>query len=230
MQSIVKREKCMRILVVSDIHGNRTRTRNLYNLYRRNKFDIVLINGDITQFQGLDAAEEILSILSRLGRKAYFVPGNCDPPKLLKTRELAGAINIHGKIEELDLDFRKIYIVGLGGSTTTPFHTWIEFEEEEYKKILPEPKKPFIFMAHNPPYNTKIDKTWRRVNAGSKVIRGYIEKYEPILGIHGHIHEAYGEDRIGNTIIFNPGPLQAGHYAIVEVDEEISLKIKLSKI
>ena len=220
----------MKILVVSDIHGNRTRTRKLYNLYKEDKFDIILINGDITQFQGIDAAEEILSILTRLGKKAYFVPGNCDPPKLLTFNELAGATNIHGKIVELNINLKTIYIVGLGGSIVTPFHTWIEFEEEEYKKILPEPKKPFILMAHNPPYNTKIDRTWRRVNAGSKVIREYIEKFEPILGIHGHIHEARGEDRIGNSVIFNPGALQAGYYAIVKIEKELSLHIEFNKV
>lgn len=220
----------MLFLVVSDIHGNRRRTRTLYEKYKGYKFDYVLINGDITQFQGIDAAEEILSILSRLGNKTYYVPGNCDPPKLLTIEEIAGVKNIHGKLFELDINSKKLYIVGLGGSIKTPFHTWIEFGEEEYEKILPQPKKPFILMAHNPPYNTKIDRTWRGINAGSKVIRKYIEDNNPILGIHGHIHEAVGKDMIEDTIIINPGPLQSGNYVILDIDDKFSINIEFNKV
>jgi len=38
----------------------------------------------------------------------------------------------------------------------------------------------------------------------------------PILSIHGHIHEARGIDKIRNTTILNSGPLRNGYYAVIE--------------
>jgi Icc-related predicted phosphoesterase len=41
----------------------------------------------------------------------------------------------------------------------------------------------------------------------------------------GHIHEARGEDRIGRSQIVNPGPVSAGHYAMVEIGEQASVRL-----
>lgn len=43
------------------------------------------------------------------------------------------------------------------------------------------------------------------VPVGSKSVRKGVETYQPLLGLHGHIHEAKGFSRIGRTICFNPG-------------------------
>jgi len=216
----------MRILTVTDIHGNRRRTRLLFNKLH-GEVDIVVVNGDITQFQGLDVAEEILSILSRIGRESYFIPGNCDPVKLLRVDRLGGAVNIHGKKVEIG---NNLELIGLGGSTITPFNTWIEFKDDEYMNILPEPSSQFILASHDPPYNTKIDRTWRGEHVGSRSVREFILEYKPILGLHGHIHEARGRDRLGETIVINPGPLYGGYYSIIEVSSREVTKIDFNKI
>ena len=77
-----------------------------------------------------------------------------------------------------------------------------------------------ICNFHVPPYGTnidlapKLDKNLRPVysfgevemeSVGSKSIRKFMEKYQPLIGLHGHIHESPGYDKIGKTIIFNPG-------------------------
>ena len=77
-----------------------------------------------------------------------------------------------------------------------------------------------IFNLHCPPYDTGIDtapeldkdlkpKTRSgqssEIPAGSKAVRQTIEKYQPLLGLHGHIHESRGEARIGRTVCLNPG-------------------------
>lgn len=77
-----------------------------------------------------------------------------------------------------------------------------------------------IFNFHVPPYDSgldtcpKLDKNLKPVYAGSEVImmaagsksvRGVIEKYQPVLGLHGHIHEARGFVKIGRTLCLNPG-------------------------
>ena len=41
-------------------------------------------------------------------------------------------------------------------------------------------------------------------------MRRVIEKYQPLLGVHGHIHESGGDRRIGDTVCINPGS-EANH-------------------
>jgi Icc-related predicted phosphoesterase len=43
------------------------------------------------------------------------------------------------------------------------------------------------------------------VPVGSKAVRKMIEKYQPFLGLHGHIHESSGSMKIGKTYCVNPG-------------------------
>ncbi len=77
-----------------------------------------------------------------------------------------------------------------------------------------------ICNFHAPPYNTGLD-TAPKINpdlsvkvglggiefsaVGSKSVRNIIEKYKPLLGLHGHIHESPGFRRIGRTLCVNPG-------------------------
>jgi Icc-related predicted phosphoesterase len=36
-------------------------------------------------------------------------------------------------------------------------------------------------------------------------VREAIESFQPMLGLHGHIHESKGATRIGSTLSLNPG-------------------------
>jgi Icc-related predicted phosphoesterase len=42
-------------------------------------------------------------------------------------------------------------------------------------------------------------------NVGSTAVRAMIEKYQPLVAVHGHIHESAGKDKIKNSLCFNPG-------------------------
>lgn len=67
-----------------------------------------------------------------------------------------------------------------------------------------------IYLMHSPPYGTRLDLIQGGGNAGSRSIRSFIEQKQPLVTLHGHIHEApdlsgtYLE-RIGNTVSINPG-------------------------
>ncbi|MGH7855702.1 MAG: metallophosphoesterase family protein [Candidatus Binatia bacterium] len=71
--------------------------------------------------------------------------------------------------------------------------------------------EPSILMAHCPPCDTKIDVLYDGRHVGSEAVRRAIERYQPALGLHGHIHESPSMpggdwiDRIGATIVVNPG-------------------------
>src|SRR5918994_838161 len=74
------------------------------------------------------------------------------------------------------------------------------------------------------PLDTACDRLPSGEHVGSPVIRAFIERAQPDLTLCGHIHEARGTDEIGKTQIVNPGPVRAGHYAIVEVDAEVVVR------
>ncbi len=80
--------------------------------------------------------------------------------------------------------------------------------------------KDLVVAFHAPPYDTgidlapKLDKNMKPVlvgghpvmiPVGSKAVRKIIEKYQPLLGLHSHIHESPGEVNIGRTVCINPG-------------------------
>lgn len=77
---------------------------------------------------------------------------------------------------------------------------------------LPKPldQKKAIYVMHSPPFGTKLDLIQGGKSAGSRSIKAFIEESQPLLTLHGHIHEspelsgAYF-DRVGGTISINPG-------------------------
>ncbi|QGA68298.1 metallophosphoesterase family protein [Sulfolobus sp. E11-6] len=59
---------------------------------------------------------------------------------------------------------------------------------------------------------------------GSRSVRELEEKFQPLLGLHGHIHESQGIDKIGKTVIINPGSGytdQLLKYAIITIRKEV---------
>jgi Icc-related predicted phosphoesterase len=83
---------------------------------------------------------------------------------------------------------------------------------EEDLDRLPRPLYPkrTIYIMHSPPFATRLDLIQGGKSAGSRSIKTFIEKNQPLLTLHGHIHEspeisgAY-IDRIGETLSINPG-------------------------
>ncbi|MGA3108669.1 MAG: metallophosphoesterase [Candidatus Bathyarchaeia archaeon] len=113
-----------------------------------------------------------------------------------------------------------------GWSNPTPWNSPRECSEEELmvklEKLAGQVKNVdrAVFCLHCPPYESqidsapKLDKDLRPViqggrpviiPVGSKSVRAIIEKYQPLLGMHGHIHECRGWMKIGRTQCMNPG-------------------------
>jgi Icc-related predicted phosphoesterase len=114
----------------------------------------------------------------------------------------------------------------VGWSNPTPWHSPRECSEEQLleklEKTISQLKsvETSCFCFHVPPYNStidmapKLDATFRPVYeggrpafipVGSTSVRKVIEKYQPLLGLHGHIHESPGLVKIGRTQCINPG-------------------------
>lgn len=212
----------MRFVAVTDIHGNAKRARQLAEVLRGGEFDALLVAGDLTHFSGSDKAREVLAPMLELGMPLVAVHGNCDGrdvPELLT--ELG--INAHNRRVEVG----GVGIVGIGGSNITPFHTIWELTEDEIGGILERNyREGDIILSHVPPHGTVADRVHFGHHVGSRALREFIEERQPPLVVCGHIHEGRGIDRIGETIVVNPGPLFRKYYAVIELEEEIKVELK----
>jgi len=199
-------DKRVRIIAFGDIHLDCAGIENILGL---SKADLVIITGDFTNFGEKEDASTIIDVIRRINPKICALPGNMDKASVAKYLDELG-INIHGKGFLLG----DLGIFGVGGSNPTPFNTPTEFSEEElgeivnraYEYVTHAPIK--ILISHTPPFNTATDLIGGGVHVGSTAIREFIEKKQPDFCFTGHIHESRGEDRIGRTLILNPGMLK----------------------
>jgi len=153
------------------------------------------------------------------GIKIYMAPGNDDALEIdTILDESSFIINAEGK----KVDFDGFEMVTLSWSNPTPWDTPRECSEEELSKKIEELVSQVncferaIFNFHVPPYNTTLDlapklsedlvpSATQLDHVGSTAVRKAIESYQPLLGLHGHIHESKGVQKIGRTLCINPG-------------------------
>ncbi|MFX1578375.1 MAG: metallophosphoesterase [Promethearchaeota archaeon] len=155
------------------------------------------------------------------GVKIYVLAGNDDSNSIKQTLGLSDYI--------IDVEDQIVMItesnemLSEGHSNPTPWNTPREVSEEALAKLLEskteklEHPERSIFNIHVPPIDSIIDsvtdidpKTLKRdlrriKGAGSQAVREAIEKYQPLVGLHGHIHESRGEYKLGSTVCLNPG-------------------------
>ncbi len=158
------------------------------------------------------------------GVEVYIMPGNDD--RWAVDEALRGSdvvVNPDGRVLEIKGGLK---LVSLGASNPTPWRTPRELSEEELygrlSRLLSEAGDPgaTVLNVHAPPYGTLIDlapaldeglRVVRRggdvvmVHVGSTAVRRAIEEFQPLVSLHGHIHESRGVARIGRTLAFNPG-------------------------
>jgi len=213
----------MRILALTDIHGN---WRNLNEVLNREHYDLILVAGDLSDYGG--SAERVVTTLRNVARnssvRVIAVVGNMDSPKLIEElRKYSEITVLHGEYLRYLDDY---LIVGLSGGLHSPFHTPFELGEDSFKWLINGVtsslgdlifRSKLILLTHTPPYNTKVDLTFSGAHVGSKAIREFIEGYNPLLVVCGHIHEGRGSDYIRDTLILNPGPLFKGYYGLLEL-------------
>ncbi len=214
-----------RFIAIADIHNRTSMVRKLCRKSIELGIDTIVVAGDITHFNSLDRAMSILYSLLNTFKKVLFIPGNCDPVELLNVdRVFDNVLNIHNRLIKLD----NMFFYGIGGSNKTPFNTWIEFSEEELNEYLLKaysiPCNQLVMVTHAPPYNT-LDKTFIGLRVGVKVFKRFIEEHGAKLWITGHVHEARGVIEYSGTKIVNPGALKNKYYALIEIDEDVIVKL-----
>ena len=156
--------------------------------------------------------------------KVYCSPGNDDMEEVDEiVRCSKRVILVEGQVTPLDPYHE---MIASGWSNRTPWDTHREEDEDQlkirYEAMISQLKDPHnaVFNIHVPPYKSgldeapELDKDLRPVLAGNSMIpvgstalRAAIEKAQPLLSLHGHIHEGRGTTRIGKTLCINPGSM-----------------------
>jgi len=160
------------------------------------------------------------------GIKLYFLPGNDDIlaiDDVIAEFKDANVYNPDGAKFWID-EYHEL--VGLSNANMTPWNCVRDIEEDQLAKKLNEIGEMLerpehsVMVIHVPPYDSgidvcpELDENLEIVHRGGHVlmkpvgsvaVREFIERLQPMLTLHGHIHEAAGHTRIGNTLAINAG-------------------------
>ncbi len=163
-------------------------------------------------------------VLAPAGIPLWVIPGNDDDPSVdAVLAESEYARNVDHQVIELDEHHE---LVSMGDTSMTPWACPRDYPEDHMERVVSDlfgqvrnPAGAIVNM-HCPPRDTKIDQCPAltkdlkieyeagqvlMTSAGSSAIRRGLEQLQPVLSLHGHIHEARGVHRIGRTLCLNPG-------------------------
>lgn len=167
--------------------------------------------------------------LAGTGIKCFVTGGNDDDPGVLEPLHRAGTQSFFGCEGECVQVDDEHTMISVGYSTPTPWNTPREISEEQLAGIIDSmiakvsDMQKAIFNFHDPPIDSTLD-TCPKLDwstdpptpivsggqivmhgAGSHSVRKAIEQHQPLLGLHGHIHESQGVIKLGRTTCINPG-------------------------
>jgi uncharacterized protein len=169
--------------------------------------------------------------------RCFVCPGNDDMFEIDDIIKQAKRVELaEGKVIQLDEHHE---MINAGWSTPTPWHTHREESEDKLRARIQamidkvKDVQNSVFNLHNPPYGSGLDEAPELtsdmrpayagrslVPVGSHAVLELIEKYNPLLGLFGHIHEGKGTRKYRNTLCINPGSMyEQGmlHGAVIEL-------------
>lgn len=205
-------------IVIGDLHDKAARLDAIPGLAEAAG---IIVTGDITITGGVAQARKVLEALLAYNNVLFAQIGNMDRAEVTEWLDEKGW-NTHTTVRELAPDTA---IMGLGGSTFTPFGTPSEFPESRFADWLEDmwrkarAYRRVVLVAHNPPRDTLCDIVGDGTHVGSTAVRDFILEAQPDVCLCGHIHESRAVDRLGRTVLVNPGAFATGGYAVLQLDE-----------
>lgn len=187
--------------------------------------------------KSLEKGEKVLEYLDSFNKPVFLVPGNWDWNgeeegwKFLEENRFQEIVddyrNIHNINRESMQDSNFCYI----GYGPCPGPEVPQYEDDkpedpgemdeirknyekdldEIGKLFEKSKNPVIFLSHNVPHDTSLDRIENPESPadgrhyGSLVVKELIEEKSPVLSAAGHMHEGFGEEKIGETLAINAG-------------------------
>jgi len=175
--------------------------------------------------------------LSGTGIRCFVCPGNDDMFEIDEVIAASGAVRLaEGRVIQLDEHHE---MASSGWTNPTPWDTHREEPEEDLLRrieaVVSQVRNPrnAVFNLHAPPHGSGLDEAPELtadlrlayagrslVPVGSKAVMQVIDKYEPLLSLHGHIHEGKGTRKYKKTLCINPGSMyEQGilHGAVIEL-------------
>jgi len=156
--------------------------------------------------------------------RCFVTPGNDDFWEIDEVIKSSSTVDfVEGRCVRID-DRHEMLTTGY--SNITPWRSPRELEEERLAALLAdmfaavEDPDNLIAVIHCPPYSSELDQAPMidsefRVKTsggepvmgpvGSTAVRGFIEQHQPLLGLHGHVHQSKAAQYIGRTLCLNPG-------------------------
>ncbi len=162
--------------------------------------------------------------LAGTGIRCYVCPGNDDMFQIDEVIAASKCVeNVEGRVVELD-EYHEM--ISSGWSNPTPWDTHREEPEEalgrRIQAIISQARdvSNAVFNFHAPPYGSGLDEAPELtkdlrpayagrslVPVGSRAVMALVEKYQPLLGLFGHIHEGKGTRKYKKTLCINPGSM-----------------------
>ena len=214
----------MKIIYVVDVHEDYAAVARAVNA--AGAPDLLIVGGDITTAGTADEAALAVEGWRSLATRLLAVAGNMDSPATdARLASLGVALDGRGVV------MGDVGLFGVSAGPKSPLHTPYEITEEQIAERIEsgfagvKNCRVKIFCPHAPPKDTACDRIHSGLHVGSTAVRAFIERAQPDLVLCGHIHESRGEDRIGRTRVVNPGPVHAGHYAVVEIGEAVTVRL-----
>jgi Icc-related predicted phosphoesterase len=155
--------------------------------------------------------------------RCFVMPGNDDPPGVDLAIERAARIEA---CDDRVVEFDDYSMISLGYSNRTPFDSPRELDEAELGKRIEalasqvDEMGRCVFNLHVPPFDSGLDTAPEldedltvvtvagqpsMAPCGSTAVREAIERHQPLLSLHGHVHESRAANQIGRTLCINPG-------------------------
>ncbi len=151
--------------------------------------------------------------------KVYMAPGNDD---YFEIDDIIADSCVIVNCNSKNVQIGDHEMITFSYANPTPWNTPREKPDEELEPMLEaliatvQDKSNAIFNFHVPPYGFALDlapeltkdliqAADRKIHVGSHAVAKMIEKYQPLIGLHGHIHESRGAQKIKRTLIINPG-------------------------
>lgn len=244
-----------RVFGEDELPGLETRVRNLgfYPLVTTEE-EVEAAHGDRAAVDALfrRAMEESVRGWLRLaderlagtGIRLEMMLGNDDEPHLKEVLAEAG-VDCEDVIVDIGEGFE---LLSCGYANPTPWNSPRELPEDELEQRiegmvakLADPQRS-VFNLHVPPVRTSLDRapelddnfkpvvrggSVKIISVGSEAVRNVIERHQPPLALHGHIHESRGVAKVGRTVCINPGSEYAEgvlHGALAVIDRKKGLR------
>jgi uncharacterized protein len=214
----------VRIAYLVDVHGRFDAVQQARTEIGR--VDLLIVGGDITTAGTADDAARAIDQWRPLAPRLLAVAGNMDSPAI-ETRLAEQGVSLDGR----GYTFDDVGVFGVSAAPRSPLRTPYELDDDELERRIEagfadvKDSRLTIFCPHAPPRGTACDRLASGEHVGSTVVRAFVEREEPDLVLCGHIHESRGTDTIGSSKIVNPGPASAGHYALVQIDDQIDVRL-----